>query len=135
MYKLVVNVSGKRARIVPETHRLHTAERDFGAISQMDALSNRESLVDGIKSMLADKDITDGDLYSIELPDALVPPTENEQAQLDKQAAAADKGPVTKPKNPKKGEVGSKEEPAPSDKASGVQPSETETKTPAPKEL
>jgi len=97
MYKVVVNVSGKRARIVPDSHRLLTAERDFGDITQMDALANRDSLTEAVRGLLADKGILDGDLYTIELPDALTPQNVNEQEVREKEVEEGDgKGEVTK---------------------------------------
>lgn len=104
MYKVVVNVSGKRARLVPETHRLLTAERDFGKVTQDEALANREHLTDAIRDLLASKGIEDGKLYSIELPDALAPNQNNRplpEGHTDMthpQETSASKGAITKPR-------------------------------------
>lgn len=135
MYKVVVNVSGKRARIVPANHKLGTAERLFGELSQEDALANKDGLQGAVLSLLADRGITDGDLYTVELPDALVPagvlanPLPDEADETKK--ASKEKGPVTKPENPKEGEQNSpqnKPETQNQEPATGKQPTETQPK-------
>lgn len=73
MYKLFVETSGKRARLVPSASKLGVAERNFGEIDQVTALSNVDTLEAAIKEMLEDKGIEDADLYTIALPDILSP--------------------------------------------------------------
>ena len=73
MYKLYVETSGKRARLVPSASKLGVAERNFGEIDRVAALSNIDSLEDAIKEMLEDKGIEDAELYVITLPDELNP--------------------------------------------------------------
>lgn len=128
MYKVVVNVSGKIARLVPDSHRLLVAERDFGELSEEDALNNRDSLVDAIKGLLADRG-QEPELYTIQLPDVLTD-RDAQRTAPEEYKEGDNKGPVTKPVNPKEGEPGSEPEPEPSNKASGEQPTETETKQP-----
>jgi hypothetical protein len=106
MYKVVVNVSGKRARIVPESHRLLTAERDFGHLTQSEALMNIDGLEDAVRGLLTEKDIQDPELYTVEVPDNLRPDNESEKRAIELEAAQ-EKGPVTKPENPKEGEQNS----------------------------
>ncbi len=109
MYKVVVTVSGKRARLVPKGHHLATSDRELGEISQADALSNRNGLTGAIRNLLVDKGITDSELYSVEVPDALAADEVVKAAvvESDFKKATKAKGPVTKPVNPKEGEVGS----------------------------
>ena len=109
MYRVVVNVSGRRARIVPEAHKLMTAERDFGTLSVEDALANKETLHDAVLGLLADKGITNAETYSVELPDELRTDRTLETQEIDKRAETADKGPVAdlkteENKDDKKGE-------------------------------
>ena len=129
MYKVVVNVSGKIARLVPESHKLLITERLFGELSEEDALANRDSLVDAIKGLLADRD-QDPEMYTIQLPDILTSRDAERSTAQDYEEQKDEKGPVTKPINPKEGETGDKPEPKLKDKASGAQPTETEVKEP-----
>lgn len=134
MYKVVVNVSGKQARLVPAAHRLLVSERNFGEISQADAMNNKDTLEDAIRQLLADRD-QDPDLYTISLPDDLSYRYDDEDTKTVTDDPNVDeKGPVTKPVNPKEGEVGSETEPDHATKASGKQPTETEVKEPVAKE-
>lgn len=137
MYKVVVNVSGKRARVVPKAHRLLVAEREFAKLSQDDALANKDGLTDAVRGLLTDRGLADAHLYSVELPDELsatangrVLPDEKD----DSEKATEAKGPVTKPVNPKEGEKGSPtnqpETQEAANQASGAQPSETTPKAP-----
>lgn len=110
MYRVIVNVSGRRARIVPAAHKLMTAERDFGELSVEDALANKETLTDAVRGLLEDKGITNADTYSVELPDDLRTDRNPAETQATEDTAeAADKGPVTKPVNPKEGELNAKD--------------------------
>ena len=126
MYKLVVNVSGKRARIVPKKHALGTAEREFGDLSVEEARANREGLDGAVRDVLRNKGISDAELYTVELPDALrvqAPSAPPEEENPDDH-----KGPVTKPKNPKKGELNSAEnKPETEQTQEPVKPKEEET--------
>lgn len=134
MYKVVVNVSGKQARLVPAAHRLLVSERNFGEISQADAMNNKDTLEDAIRQLLADRD-QDPDLYTISLPDDLSYRYDDEDTKTVTDDPNVDeKGPVTKPVNPKEGEPGSETEPEHATKASGKQPTETEKLEPVVKE-
>lgn len=96
MFKLFVETTSRRARIVPEKSRPGIAERVFGELSNEDALANKDQLVDAVRGILTDKGIQDADLYTITLPDVLLPSkagtitednkgpiTENEKAHDD----------------------------------------------------
>lgn len=112
MYKLIVNVSGKHARIVPSAHRLITSERQLGdALSAQDALNNRDSLEDAVRGILTQNGIKDAEMFTIGLPDILNPAKDAEiaatEATRDEQAISNAKGPITKPLNPKEGELNS----------------------------
>jgi hypothetical protein len=137
MYKVLVNVSGKRARLVPSNRPLNVSERDLGEVSQEDALGNRDNLSNAIRGLLEDNGITDAGIYSIELPDNLAPRQELENVEAEEESTTKKtskaKGPVTKPENPKEGEQNSqtnKPEVKPSDQSAGNQPSETERQAP-----
>jgi hypothetical protein len=108
MFRVVVNVSGRRVRIVPEAHKLMTAERDLGQLSVEDALANKDGLEDAVRGLLEEKGISNADTFAVEVPDDLrVDRNPAITKQVEETAAKADKGPVTKPENPKEGEPGS----------------------------
>jgi hypothetical protein len=106
MYKVIANVSGKRARIVPNGHRLQTAERHFGDISAEDALANRDNLIEAVRGLLEEKGVADSELFTVELPDNLTNRGEARTPPAELQESDG-KGPVTKPENPKEGEQNS----------------------------
>lgn len=73
MFKLFVETSGKRARLVPHHSKINVAERNFGEIDRATALNNVDALEDAIRGMLEDKGIEDAELYTITVPDELAP--------------------------------------------------------------
>lgn len=111
MYRVVVNVSGRRARIIPEGNKLAVAERDFGVLSLEDAFANKNGIEDAVRELLKYKGVTNGDTFIVEVPDLLRTDVVElpEGAYEEVIGATSDKGPVTKPVNPKKGEQNSPE--------------------------
>lgn len=104
MHKLVVTVSNKSAKIVPQTHKLEISERDFGDIDVQSAGSGEDNLTKLVQSMLEENDITDAELYSVSYPDTLRDEQKPEPTSDETKEQTKKKGPVTKPKNPKQGE-------------------------------
>jgi hypothetical protein len=117
MYKVLVNVSAKRARLVPKGVKAGVADRSLGEISQSDALNNKDALVDGIRGMLADRGLLDADLFSVDLPDELAPDQNNRplpEGFVDNtlvQETTNAKGAITKVETPIPAEVPPEEEP------------------------
>jgi hypothetical protein len=107
MYRVVVNVSGRRARLVPEGHKLATFERDFGEVSLEDAIANKGGLEEGIRGLLVDKGITNSETYTVELPDNLREDLPTPAGFVTETMNTTGKGPVTRPENPKEGEQNS----------------------------
>lgn len=106
MYRVVANISGRIARIVPAANARNVSERDFGEISQEDALANKDGLEDAVRDLLKDKGVEHADTFTVSVPDVLrtdLPELPAERAE----AKRNDIGPVTRPDNPKEGEQNS----------------------------
>lgn len=106
MYRVVANISGRIARIIPAANARNISERDFGELSLEDALANKDGLEDAVRELLLSKGVTHAETFTVSLPDVLRSDLPSAPAER-KIAERGDFGPVTRPDNPKEGEQNS----------------------------
>lgn len=106
MYRVVANISGRIARIIPAANARNITERDFGELSLEDALANKDGLEDAVRGLLLEKGVTHADTFTVSVPDVLRTDLPSAPAEAE-EAKRGDFGPVTRPDNPKEGEQNS----------------------------
>ena len=99
MYRVVVNVSARRARIIPEKSKPMLGERNLGLLSAADAIANQDNLKEAVLAVLLDRGIANAETFSVEFPDNLRNEHNSAVAQIVQDAV--EETPTKKQRKPK----------------------------------